>query len=365
MADDLKSAGVTRVAMESTGVYWIPVWNILEERGFELMLVNPYLIKQMPGRKSDVKDAQWIALLLRKGMLRGSLVPNEHIRELRVYARKYRKLQGRTTSVVQEMDRLLVMCNIRIGSFVSDLTGKTFLRVVEAIANGTDSPDELLCFVHTRIINRHGTLLRDSLEGHICSHHRVALKMLMEEFLLLESQGGQCLELMAGICKEHYDNEMQLLKTHPGVSDIAAMTFIAESGADMSAFENSGKFSGWTGLRPRNDESAGKYKSTATTKGNKFIRVILVQIAWSAIRTKGSHYQGKFNRLAVRKSRKKALIAMARKIGTVLWNMLNDQKTYNPDLLPVYDSAKIEAKLAYHEKERQRLRALIQNEKAV
>lgn len=136
-------------------------------------------------------------------------------------------------------------------------------------------------------------------------------------------------------------------------------TFIAESGADMSAFENSDKFSGWTGLRPRNDESAGKYKSTATTKGNKFIRVILVQIAWAAVRTKGSHYQGKFNRLALRKSRKKALIAMARKIGTVLWNMLDSKKPYNPDLLPVYDSARIEAKLIYHDREKQRLQALI------
>src|SRR5690606_22033040 len=124
----------------STGVYWIPVWNILEDMGFELLLVNPFLIKQMPGRKSDVKDAQWIALLLRKGMLRGSLVPCDRIRELRVYGRKYRKLQGRTTSVVQEMDRVLVMCNIRLGSYVSDMTGKSFLRVVEAIASGTDSP---------------------------------------------------------------------------------------------------------------------------------------------------------------------------------------------------------------------------------
>lgn len=359
MGEHLQEQGVLRVAMESTGVYWIPVWNILEDMGFELLLVNPFLIKQMPGRKSDVKDAQWIALLLRKGMLRGSLVPKAAIRELRVYARKYRKLQGRMTAVVQEMDRMLVMCNIRLGSYVSDLNGKSFLRVVQAIAGGYDSPEELLCHVHPRIRNRHADTIRDALEGHICPHHRFALSLLCEEYGLLESQEERCLAMMGQLCTDRYAEQQELLKSHPGINDIAAMSFIAESGGDMSAFENSGKFSGWTGLRPRNDESAGKYKSTATTKGNRFLRTILVQIAWAAVRTKGSHYQGKYARLATRKSKKKALIAIARKIGTVLWNMLDKKQEYDAGLMPVYDPDKIAAKIAYHDRELLRLQNLI------
>jgi len=359
MADYLHSQGVERIAMESTGIYWIPIWNILEERGFELMLVNPFLIKQMPGRKSDVKDAQWIALLLHKGMLRSSLVPCQKIRELRVYGRRYRKLQGRTTAVVQEMDRVLVMCNIRLGSYVSDITGKSFQRVVESIAGGTDAPEELLVHVHARIRNRHGEAIREALRGHICPHHRFSLALLVEEYNLLETQSEQCLQMMRELCIAGYPVQMELLKTHPGVNEIAAMLFIAESGGDMQAFGNSGKFSGWTGLRPRNDESAGKYKSTATTKGNKFVRTLLVQMAWAAVRTRGSHYKEKFARLAMRKSRKKALIAIARKIGTVLWNMLEKQQKYNPELLPVYDPVKVSAKIAYHDREMQRLQSIL------
>lgn len=359
MGEHLMDLGVRRIAMESTGVYWIPVWNILEEMGFDLLLVNPFLIKQMPGRKSDVKDAQWIALLLSKGMLRGSLVPVSTIRELRVYSRKHRKLQGRMTSVVQEMDRMLVMCNIRLGSYVSDLNGKSFRRVVQAIAEGKDSPEELLCYLHPRIRNRHAENIRDALEGYICPHHRFALSLLAEEYALLESQEERCLAMMKQICADHYAEQVELLKSHPGINDIAAMVFIAESGGDMSAFENSGKFSGWTGLRPRNDESAGKYKSTATTKGNKFLRTILVQIAWAAVRTKGSHYRGKYARLAVRKSKKKALIAIARKIGTVLWNMLEKKQGYDADRMPVYDPLKLSAKIAYHQRETERLKTLV------
>lgn len=359
LADYLTAHGVRRIAMESTGVYWIPVWNILESLGFELMLVNAFLIKQMPGRKSDVKDAQWIAKLLHKGMLRASLVPSRQIRELRVYARRYTKLQGRITSVAQQMDRTLVMCNIRLGSFVSDISGKSYQRVVRAIAEGQSMPEELLCHVHGRILNRHGKLIRDALEGHICPHHLFELKFLIQEYDLLESQSQQCLATMEELCREHYKGHMELLTTHPGIDRIAAMAFLAESGGDMSAFAGSGSFSGWTGLRPRNDESAGKYKSTAITKGNKYLRTILVQIAWAAVRTKGSHYQEKFRRLAMRKSNKKALIAIARKIGTVLWNMLNEGKAYDPDLLPVYDPEKTIAKMAYHDREMQRLQELI------
>jgi len=151
-----------------------------------------------------------------------------------------------------------------------------------------------------------------------------------------------------------------LLLTIPGTCEISAMIIIAETGANMKVFENSGKFSGWTGLRPRNDESAGKFKSTSTTKGNRYLRATLVQVAWAASRTKGSYFKEKFCRLAMRKSRKKALIAIARKMAVLIWNVLYFQQTYNPNNTPVYNPVTIQAKMKYHQNEFERLEKLIQ-----
>ena len=275
----LQEAGAEKIAMESTGIYWIPVWNILEEMGFVLMLVNPYLIKQMPGRKSDVKDAQWIAMLLHKNLLRGSLILCKKIRELRTYSRKYIKLQRRMTSVLQEIERTLEMCNIRITSFVTNIESKSVLKVVKQLVQGEVSPDLLAQCIHGRIMNRHGKKIRQSLEGFIGEHHRFNLELLLSEYELLLHHSDRCEEEMYKLCSEHYPKELELLQTIPGIKRLAAMLIIAETGADMKAFENSGKFTGWTGLRPRNDESAGKFKSTAITKGNRYLCSLLVQAA--------------------------------------------------------------------------------------
>jgi len=361
MGSDLKASGVVKIAMESTSIYWIPVWNILEESGFELTLVNPYLIKQMPGRKSDVKDAQWIAKLLHKGMLRASMVPDERIRMLRSYSRKYVKLQRRITSVLQDIERTLEICNIRITSLVSNIGGKSILEVVRKIVSGENSSKVLLSCIHGRIKNRNGTKVEKALEGFISEHHRFNLELLMEEHDLLLSQSQRVESEMKNICKTHYSEQLDLLQSIPGIKILSAMLIIAETGADMKAFENSSKFVGWTGLRPRNDESAGKYKSTAITKGNGYLRRILVQVAWAASRTKGSYFKEKFNHLAVRKSSKKALIAIARKLSVIIWNVLKYKQEYNPGRMEIYDPVKIQAKLNYHKMQFERLEKIIQS----
>ena len=362
MGAALLSEEVKEIAMESTGMYWIPVWNILEEMGFNLTLVNPYLIKQMPGRKSDVKDAQWIATLLHKGLLRSSLVPCKEIRELRTYSRRYVKLQQRKTSVLQDMERTLEVCSIRITSLVSNISGKSIMKVIHAIIEGENDPEVLAGYIHGRIVNKHNReKVVESLRGYITPQHRFQLELSLEEYELLCRQSDRCVEKMNTLCHEHYPKELELLQTIPGISLLAAMIVIAETGADMKAFENSGKFAGWTGLRPRNDESAGKFKSTATTKGNRFLRAILVQIAWAASRTKGSFFKEKFNRLCIRENRKKALIAIARKMAVLIWNVLYDQEGYNPRKLIVYEPGKVQAKMNYHQKELERLEKLMQN----
>jgi len=360
MGKDLHTEGVYAIAMESTGMYWIPVWNIMEDMGFNLILVNPFLIKQMPGRKSDVKDAQWIATLLHKGLLRSSLVPSKEIRELRTYSRRYVKLQQRQTSVLQDMERTLEICSIRITSFVSNISSKSVLSVIEHIVQGETAPDVLVELIHGRIINAHTKQhIKESLTGFITEHHRLMLEFSLQEYTLLIGQSNTCLLKMEELCNIHYANEMKLLLTIPGISNISAMIVLAETGADMKAFENSGKFSGWTGLRPRNDESAGKYKSTATTKGNRFLRAVLVQIAWAASRSKGCYFKEKFNQLAMRSSRKEALIAIARKVGVLIWNVLYYEQQYNPEKVIVYDPGRLKAKLSYHQKEYDRLQKLM------
>lgn len=344
----LKEQGVVKVAMESTGIYWIPVWNILEKAGFKLLLVNPYFIKQMPGRKSDVKDSQWIAQLLAKGMLRGSLIPEEHIRELRSYSREYVRKKGYITRCMQSMERILETAGIHITSLVSRIESRTVLDVIDSIVKGQTDAQKLIHHVHGRIINsKKREKVLQALQGFIKPEHKVLLRQKQEEYQLLYRQASELEQQMSAICNTYYKKEMELLKTMPGVDSQSAMQIIAETGASMKPFDTSKKLTGWAGLRPRNDESAGKIKSKATTKGNKYLKRIMVQVAWAASRTKASGYHTKFIQLAIRKGNKKALIAIARKHLSAIWNVLEKQLPYNAQLQPVYTAEQLLRKKAY------------------
>ena len=358
LGDYLKESDVKRVAMESTSIYWIPVWDILSEMGFELMLVNPFLIKQLPGRKSDVKDAQWIAQLLYKDMLRGSFVPGEQIQELRSYTRAYGKLRQRITRMQTKMGNILVQAGIRLSSLVSDIGGKSMQGVIDALIAGGTNPHRLSKLVYANRKNKENGRLASALSGCIKEHHRFNLQMAKAEHDLLVKQAEEYLAKIDGICQGSFPTQQALLKTIPGVSRISSAVIIAETGADMKVFDNSAKLSGWIGLRPKNDESAGKYKSTAITRGNKYLKAMLVQVAWGATRRKGSYFKDKFNRLSIRKSAKKALIAIARKIAVVAWNILKDLKPYNPALQVIYEPARLDAKIRYHQREMERIAKL-------
>jgi transposase len=193
--------------------------------------------------------------------------------------------------------------------------------------------------------------LKAALTGNVKEHHRKQLLWAKEEYDMYQKQIADCLKEMKRICDEHFSLAVKLLQTLPGISQIAAMTITAETGGNMRVFENSGKITGWTGLRPRNDESADKYKSSATTKGNKYLRSMLVQCSWAASRMKGSYFKEKFNRLAMCKPRRKALICIARKLPAVIWNVPRYNTEYNPKLVPVYDPVKMKARMAYYKKE--------------
>lgn len=359
LGEYLRLEKVKKVAMESTSTYWVPIWDILYEMEFDLKLVNSLHIKQMPGRKSDSKDAQWIAELLFKNMLRGSLVPSPLIQELRTYTREYRNLVNQRTRVLTQMDRVLVMCGIRLSSCISNIDSKSFMQIVEALIEGENSPEALVRLVYGNRKNKESGKLKECLTGNMKAHHRLKLMTCKQQFDLIEQQIALYLSEMQKLCEEHFTEEINNLTTIPGVSQISAMIIVAETGGDMSAFENSGKFTGWTGLRPRNDESAGKFKSTATTKGNKHLRAIIVQVGWAASRTKGSFFKDRFQKLAMRKSRKKALVAIGRKILVIIWHILSEKTQYNPNLVHIYDPVKVEHKIKYHEREIERAKKLI------
>lgn len=346
----LHGEAVEKVAMESTGVYWMPVWRALEQ-DFMLYLVNPYFIKQMPGRKTDVKDAQWLATLLDKGLLHTSVVPDKTIRVLRAYLRRYAQLQGQMNRCLQSMERQLSQCNIKIASLTSTIGSKTVLKVVESIIAGVGSADELIKKVHKRIINSKGKRqVYCALEGIIEEGDVFLLNQIYQDYLHIEGQSQQLLAKAEQLADTHYKKQIEHLQTIPGVSKLSAVIIFAEIGGDISRFKTPHHLSGWCGLRPKNEESAGKIKNTKIGKGNKYLRRIMVQTAWAGSRKKGCYLKEKFERLCVRKSRKKALIAIARKQLVIAWHVLSNQENYKEPQMTMTEKQRQQKKQYYQQK---------------
>jgi transposase len=341
---------VKQVALESTGIYWVPVWNMLEEKGFELTLVNPWFIKQMPGRKSDVKDAQWIATLLYKDMLRKSYVPPGQIRTLRNYSRQYVKLQWNASRVLLELAKQLELCNIRLTSVFSKTDSLSIIRVIRLLISGCNNMGEMLQCISPVIMKRKGHLVKAALQGNVREDSRFILKLLMQQYDLLHQQLIETETAMLQICNQHYHEQLELLQTIPGIKQQSAMQIISETGGDMKAFESSSKMVGWAGLRPGNDESAGKIKSTKITKGNRYLKRILIQTSWGASRTKGSAFKIKFEQLAKRISRKKALVAISRRQLTVIWNVLSKKEPYKVSYDAILTEQQQQMQLKYHQR---------------
>ncbi|WP_254410957.1 IS110 family transposase [Dyadobacter diqingensis] len=345
----LQDHDVKKVAMESTGTYWIPTWNELEGAGLQLVLVNPWFIKQMPGRKRDVADAQWIATLLHKDLLRRSLVPPRSIRELRNYSRKFVQLQYQITRVLQQMNKCLELCNIRINNVMTKMDSVSSIGIIRAIVAGNSDHQTLMDQVNAAVKKRKKGMVEQALEGAISDDQKFLLELGLQQYDLLLDQASRIETRMEEHCQQHYASELKLLRTIPGIGKQSGMQIIAETGADMNAFRSSSAISSWAGLRPRNDESAGKIKNNHITKGNNYLRRILVQTSWSATRCKESYFKYKFEQLHKRMNSKKALIAIARKMLTVVWNVLYKQEPYNAHYQPVYNEQRVAAQIRYHQ----------------
>ena len=326
----MQSHGVSEVTMESTAVYWIPVWRVLEPH-FHLKLVNPYFIKQLPGRKSDVKDAQWIAECTLKDLVRGSFVPPERIQQLRQYDRRIFDLDAEIVRKLAKLDAVMQRCNIRLSNYVSNTDTKSYKEVVDMLCNGVTTPEELVKKVHGRIVNKHGreTILA-SLTGVVSDAEKDTMRQLREEITLAETHKRECLDKMLQICRTHYPKELERLMTIPGIKERAATSLIAEIGVDMTKFQTAAHLASWSGLKPRNDESNKKIKSRRITHGNIFLRKTIIECAWGASRTKDCFFSRfSFHQTQVRKKNKmKVLVAVARKLLIAIWHVLHDETDY-------------------------------------
>lgn len=330
MRDLLLTHHVDEVSMESTSIYWIPIWRILAPH-FLLRLVNPYFIKQLPGHKSDVADAQWIAECTMKNLVSGSFVPPEDIQQLRQYDRRIFDLDEEIVRKLSKLDAVMQRCNIRLSNYVSNVDCKSYKDVVRKISEGVTDPEVLIEEIHGRIIKHHGreTILA-SLTGVISQAEIDVLRQLREELDLAEEHKQECLERMLKICQEKYPDELRRLQTIPGVKERTATSLIAEIGTDMSKFETANHLAAWSGLRPRNDESNKKFKSRRITHGNVYLRKNIIQCAWAASRTKSCFFSRfSYHQTQVRKKNKmKVIVAVARKLLVAVWHVIHDETDY-------------------------------------
>lgn len=330
MRDLLLTHHVDEVSMESTSIYWIPIWRILAPH-FHLRLVNPYFIKQLPGHKSDVADAQWIAECTMKNLVSSSFVPPEDIQQLRQYDRRIFDLDEEIVRKLSKLDAVMQRCNIRLSNYVSNVDCKSYKDVVRKISEGVTDPEVLIEEIHGRIIKHHGreTILA-SLTGVISQAETDVLRQLREELDMAEKHKQECLEKMLEICQEKYPDELRRLQTIPGVKERTATSLIAEIGTDMSKFETANHLAAWSGLRPRNDESNKKFKSRRITHGNVYLRKNIIQCAWAASRTKDCFFSRfSYHQTQVRKkNRMKVIVAVARKLLVATWHVINDKTDY-------------------------------------
>jgi transposase len=331
MADYLESHGVTHVAMEATGVLWKPVWNILEGR-FTLLLVNPHHLKKVPGRKSDVSDAQWIAQLLQCGLLRASFVPPRPIRELRDLTRHRAQLTGEHTRVANRIHKLLEDANIKLGAVASDVLGKSGRAMLRALLDGQNDPGQLAELAEG-VLRKKIPQLRLAMEGHLTDHHRFMLRRLLSHVNYLEEQMDRFSQQITPRLDEllAWKDQKRLDAIH-GVNITTIENVIAEIGVDMSVFPDEHHLCSWTAMCPGNEESAGKRKRSRTRHGNRWLRRALAEAAWAASHAKGSYLAAQYRRLAARRGKKRALLAVGHSILVIIYHLLKNKDVEYHDL---------------------------------
>jgi transposase len=327
LGDWLEAEGATHLAMESTGVYWKPLWNLLEER-FEILLVNAQHIKHVPGRKTDVKDSEWIAQLLQCGLLRGSFVPPSPQRDLRELTRQRRQLVHAKASIANRIQKVLEDANIKLGSVATDVLGVSGRDMLRALIAGETDPVKLAELAR-RKLRAKIPALRLALQGRVTDHHRFLLGLLLDELTHLEGLIERLTARITEVLPAPFAEAIERLATIPGIDVRAAENILAEIGVDMEVFPTAAHLASWTGMCSGQRESAGKRQSGRTRKGNQWLRTTLVQVAWAASHTKQTYLSAQYRRLAGRRGKKRALVALGHTILVMIYHLLRKGTTYS------------------------------------
>jgi transposase len=349
----LSASGCTHVAMEATGVYWKPVWNILSDGTFELIVANAAHIKNVPGRKTDMNDAMWIADLVACGLIRASFVPDERTQELRSLLRTRKQMTREQTSHIQRMQRTLEEGNIKLDSVISDIIGVSGRCMIEAMIAGETSPVRLADLAHRRIRAPREALC-EALRGRVTDHHRFLLRLHLRQYDALAAAIAE-IDQQVEVLIEDMDEQIEagqatfralimLLCSIPGVGTLAAVVILSEIGRDMSRFPTAGHLLAWAGLCPGQNESAGKRKSSRLRKGAPWLKTLLIQCAWAASRRQDSYYKAQFSRLKARRGPKKAICAVAASLLTAIYHMLKDGTGHRDLGASYFDRRSIDAK---------------------
>lgn len=325
MADWMAAQGVTHVAMESTGVYWKPIYNILESR-FTVLLVNARHLKQVPGRKSDIRDCQWIAQLLQHGLLESSFIPPRAQRELRDLTRHWTQLVQEKGRTVNRLHKVLEDANIKLASVASDILGVSGRAMLEALIEGQEDPVQLADFAQRRLRGKIPELEK-ALQGRLTEHHRFMLQLLWKQ-LAQEEELLRELEAKIEEVTRPFAAEIERLDGVPGVDRRVAEAVLAEVGADMRRFPTHQHLASWAGMCPGNEESAGKRRRRRIPPGNRWLKRTLVQAAWAASHSKNSYLASQYRRLAGRRGRKRALVAVGHSMLVIFYHMLKNGTTY-------------------------------------
>jgi transposase len=326
LSDWLSAESATHIAMEATGVYWKPVWHILSDGEFELVLANAAHVKNVPGRKTDVNDAVWLADLMAHGLIKASFVPDEPTQQMRDLLRTRKQIVRERSSHIQRIQKTLEEANIKLDSVVTNILGLSGRRIIEALIAGQTVPQALAALAHRRI-HASADELEASLRGRVTKHHRFLLKLHLDQIDAFDATIARIDKEVDGNV-EPFRVAIEMLSAIPGVGHLSAAVIVSEMGIDMSRFPTSSHLISWAGLCPKNDESAGRRRSTRMKKGAPWLKSTLIQCAWCASRTKGSYLQAQYLRLRSRRGAKKAVCAVAASILTAAYHMLKNGTLY-------------------------------------
>jgi transposase len=326
LSDWLSSQDVTHIAMEATGVYWKPVWHILTDGEFDLVLANAAHVKNVPGRKTDVNDAAWLADLMAHGLIKPSFVPDEPTQQMRDLLRTRKQFVRERSSHLQRIQKTLEDANIKLDSVISDVAGLSGRRMIESLIAGQTDPEALAALAHGRI-RATAAELEAALRGRVTAHHRFMLRLHLDHLDAVDAAIARIDKEVDGQV-EPFRAAVEMLSGIPGISSLSAEVIVSEIGIDMSRFKTDGHLISWAGLCPKNDQSAGKRRSTRMKKGAPWLKTTLIQCAWAATRVKGSYLQAQYLRLRSRRGAKKAIGAVAASMLTAAYHMLNNGTLY-------------------------------------